>query len=82
MAFERDDTSNKVIQVIADKLTIPKDNITQDATFKDLGADSLDQVELVMGFEDMFDCKIGDEEAEKIETVVQAIDLLHDKRTK
>ena len=55
MSYEKNDTQEKVIAIIADKLSIPAENITLEATFKDLGADSLDQVELVMGFEDVFE---------------------------
>jgi acyl carrier protein len=67
----------KVKKVVADKLGIDEANIKDDASFiEDLGADSLDTVELVMAFEEEFGCEIPDEEAEKITTVQKAIDYI------
>jgi acyl carrier protein len=82
MAFNREDTVSKVNSIIADKLSIPASSITPEATFKDLGADSLDIVEIIMSFEETFGIEIKDEDAEKIKTVGQAIDLIHGARTK
>lgn len=82
MAFTKDDTYNKVVHVIAEKIKIPKENITVTTTFKDLGVDSLDQVELIMSFENEFDIRIEDEEGASIQTVQDAVDLLHAKRTR
>lgn len=57
-------------KIIVDRLSVDEDKITLDATFKDdLGADSLDIVELIMELEDEFDLEISDEDAEKISTV-------------
>ena len=67
--------SNKdsVKKVIMEQLGVKEDQITENASFvDDLGADSLDTVELVMALEEEFDCEIPDEEAEKITTVAQA----------
>ena len=67
----------KVKKVVADKLGIDEATIKDDASFiEDLGADSLDTVELVMALEEEFGCEIPDEEAEKITTVQKAIDYI------
>lgn len=67
----------KVIDIVADKLNADKGSISRKSAFiEDLNADSLDQVELVMEFEDEFDTEIPDEQAEKIKTVGQAIDFI------
>ncbi|MEZ6172130.1 MAG: acyl carrier protein [Phycisphaerales bacterium] len=69
----------KVIDIVVEKLNVDRDKITRDTTFQeDLNADSLDQVELIMEFEDKFDTSIPDSEAEKIKTVGQAIDVIKD----
>jgi len=64
---------DRVKKVIMEQLGVKEDQITENASFvDDLGADSLDTVELVMALEEEFDCEIPDEEAEKITTVSQA----------
>ena len=64
---------DRVKKVIMEQLGVKEDQITGNASFvDDLGADSLDTVELVMALEEEFDCEIPDEEAEKITTVSQA----------
>jgi len=69
--------AERVKKIVADKLGIDESEITQEASFaNDLGADSLDTVELIMEFEKEFDISIPDEEAEKIQTVGQAISYL------
>ena len=70
-----EDIEAKVISIVADQLGVDKSEISRETSFvNDLNADSLDTVELVMEFEDEFDMSIPDEEAEKIQTVGQAID--------
>ncbi|HEX2957526.1 MAG TPA: acyl carrier protein [Chitinispirillaceae bacterium] len=70
----------KVKQIIAEKLGVSEDKVNPQASFvDDLGADSLDQVELIMAFEDAFDVEIPDEDAEKFKTVKDAFDYLADK---
>jgi len=64
----------EVIEIIVEQLGVDKDQITMETSFiNDLGADSLDTVELVMEFEQKFDMEIPDEEAEKIQTVGQVV---------
>ena len=79
-AFPKEDTQQKVIAIISEKLSMPKENITIEATFKDLGADSLDIVELVMAFEEEFGVEIPDDAAEKISTVADAITFINDNK--
>ena len=67
----------KVIDIVAEQMGVDKTEISRDTHFSnDLNADSLDTVELVMEFEDEFETSIPDEEAEKIQTVGQAIDYI------
>ena len=67
----------RVIEIVAEQMCVDKSQITRESSFiNDLGADSLDTVELVMEFEDEFDISIPDEDAEKIQTVGQAIDYV------
>jgi acyl carrier protein len=68
------DVAAKVKAIIVDKLGVDESNVTNDASFtNDLGADSLDTVELIMEFEKEFDLAIPDDQAEKISTVGEAI---------
>ena len=68
---------NQIIKMIADQLQIDEEQVKLDASFMDdLGADSLDTVELIMALEEEFDIEIPDSEAEKIRTVQQALDYL------
>ena len=72
----------KVKQIVVEQLGVEEGEVTPKASFvDDLGADSLDQVELVMAFEEAFDVEIPDEDAEKIRTVQDAIDYI-DKHAK
>jgi acyl carrier protein len=67
----------KVQQIIAEQLGVDEAQVTSDASFMDdLGADSLDTVELVMALEEEFDIEISDEDAEKIQTVQDAVDYI------
>ncbi|MBI4384385.1 MAG: acyl carrier protein [Nitrospinae bacterium] len=67
----------KVAEIIVDQLGVDEKQVTPQASFvEDLGADSLDTVELVMALEEEFDIEISDEEAEKISTVQHAVDYI------
>jgi acyl carrier protein len=71
---------DKVKDIIAEELGVEREKLTEESSFiEDLGADSLDQVELVMALEKEFDIDIPDEEAEKLRTVGDAMKYLHDK---
>jgi acyl carrier protein len=73
----------KVKQIIADQLGVDIEKITPEARFvDDLGADSLDVVELIMAFEEEFGIEIPDEDAEKIATVKDVIDYINSKQSK
>ncbi|BAZ94223.1 MULTISPECIES: acyl carrier protein [Thiohalobacter] len=68
----------RVKKIVVEQLGVKEDEVTTGASFvDDLGADSLDTVELVMALEEEFECEIPDEEAEKITTVQQAIDYIN-----
>ena len=71
----------RVIDIVAEQLGVDKNKVTPDTSFvNDLGADSLDTVELVMELEEEFNINIPDDEAEKIQTVGQAIDYIERAR--
>jgi acyl carrier protein len=75
-----DDVSSKVRKIVADHLGVDEAKVTEQASFiDDLGADSLDTVELVMAFEEEFGSEISDSEAEKILTVGDAIKFIENK---
>jgi acyl carrier protein len=71
---------DRVQIIIAEQLGVEKDQVTKDANFaNDLGADSLDTVELVMAIEEAFNIEIPDETAEKISNLQQAVDFINQK---
>jgi acyl carrier protein len=75
-----DDIQQKVTDLIVDQLGVDADSVNANAHFiDDLGADSLDTVELVMAFEEEFDMEISDEDAEKLETVGDAVAYLDER---
>ena len=70
----------KVTDIITERLGIPKSEVTPDASFvKDLGIDSLDYAELVMEFEQAFDIKIPDDDAERMNTIASAVEYILSK---
>ena len=71
------DISNRVTKIVVEHLGVDEAKVIESASFiDDLGADSLDTVELVMAFEEEFECEIPDDAAEKIQTVKDAIDFI------
>lgn len=71
------ETANRVVAIITDKLGLAPEQVTPEASFTtDLGADSLDTVELIMEFEKEFDLEIPDEDAQNINTVKDAVDYI------
>ena len=74
------DVQQKIHAILIDKLGIPDSQITPDASFvRDLGIDSLDYAELVMEFEQTFDIRIPDDDAEKMQTIGQAVAYIESK---
>ncbi len=80
--FNRQDTFDKVVDIIADKLSIDKSTITGQSTLQDLGADSLDIVEIIMKLEEQFGIQIKDDQAENLHTVDDVVSYVHQLRTK
>ena len=73
------EVANKVVEIIVDKLGVKAEEVVPEASFtNDLGADSLDTVELIMAFEEEFGLEIPDEAAEKISTVGDAINYVEE----
>jgi len=80
---DRDQALEKIREVISKQLGIEKDKVTEGSGFmNDLGADSLDLVELVMAFEEEFNVEIPDEDAEKLQTVGEAVTYLINRAKK
>ena len=74
------DVRKKIAAILIEKLGIPESEITPDASFvKDLGIDSLDYAELIMEFEQVFDIKIQDDDAEKMQTIGEAVSYIQSK---
>ena len=71
------DVEDRIMKLICEQLGVKEEEVTSEASFvEDLGADSLDTVELVMALEEEFETEIPDEEAEKITTVKEAVDYI------
>ena len=76
------DVADRVKKIVVEHLGVDEAKVAEDASFiDDLGADSLDTVELVMAFEEEFDIEIPDDAAEKISTVKDAIDFISDMKS-
>lgn len=80
--FKQEDTEQKVMRIIQERLNVSEGSVRLSSTFKELGADSLDIVELIMSFEEEFGIEIKDEDAEKILSVGDAVTHVHTMRTK
>ena len=81
MAHSREEILEQVKGALSEKLGIDQSEITEEASFEeDLGADSLDTVELVMAFEEEFDIEVPDEEAEKLQAVADVISYINSQQ--
>jgi acyl carrier protein len=81
VALSKEEVQDKVVNIVCGQLGTSQDKVKPETSFiNDLGADSLDTVELVMEFEDEFEISIPDEDAEKIESVGNAIDYIFGKQ--
>lgn len=82
MAIEMKDTADKVIAVIVEKLDVDPSAIQMASTLQDLGADSLDMVEIIMKVEEAFNVEINDEAVEKLHNIQDVITYVHELRTR
>ena len=82
MAIEMNETASKIISIIAEKLHIDVDAINPQSTLQDLGADSLDMVDIIMKIEEEFGIEINDEDAEGLHNVQDVINYVHALRVK
>ncbi len=82
MAIEISETASKITSIIAEKLHIDVATVNAQSTLQDLGADSLDMVDIVMKVEEEFGIEINDEDAEKLHTVQDFINYVHNLRIK
>ena len=82
VTFDREDTTNKIVDIVVEKLGIDRNIVTPSATFQDLGADSLDMVEIIMNLEEQFGIEIKDEDAEGMDKMDDIAAYIHEKRTR
>ena len=80
--FDMQDTFAKIVDIVGSKLEIDKKTVTMDSTFQDLGADSLDLLEIIMRLEEQFGIEINDEEAEKMTSIREVVDYINERRKK
>jgi len=82
MAIEINETASKITSIIAEKLRIEPSAVQTQSTLQDLGADSLDMVDIIMKIEEEFGIEINDEDAEKLHNVQDVINYVHALRIK
>jgi len=80
MTIDKQDTYNTVVAIVSEKLKKDKNTITQARSFQELGADSLDMVEIIMKLEEQFEIEINDEDAEKLQSIQDVVDYIHSLR--
>ena len=81
MSDLRNQTRDKVISLIVEKLKVQASEVSESTSFQDLGADSIDVFDLILSFEEEFNIEISDEEAEVIKTVGEVIDRINQSTT-
>lgn len=82
MAFDRNDTLQRIINLIVQELKIEPNDVRVNASFQDLGVDSLDMVQIIMKCEELFGLEIPDDVAEKFHTINDVADYINQHRTK
>ena len=80
--FSKEDTRNKIVDIVAKKLDIDKNVVLQSSSFEDMGADSLDMVEIIMKLEEQFGIEINDDDAEKLTSLDQVVEYIGNLRKK
>ncbi|MBI2774959.1 acyl carrier protein [Candidatus Dependentiae bacterium] len=80
--FDSQDTYQKMVTIISDVLHVDKQKVTRDTSLEQLGADSLDKLEIVMKLEEEFGIEIEDQEAAKIDSINEAVEKINGLRTK
>jgi len=80
--FSKEDTRNKIVDIVAKKLDIDKDVVLQSSSFEDMGAYSLDMVEIIMKLEEQFGIEINDDDAEKLTSLNQVVEYIGNLRKK
>lgn len=80
-SFDKIDTRNAIIALVAQELKVDAATITDTATFESLGADSLDLVQIIMHLEERFGLEINDQDAERMTSLGEVVDYVHARRT-
>ncbi len=80
--FDTQNTHDKIVAIVADKLSIDKGTIKSDSTLQNLGADSLDMVEIIMKLEEQFGVEVDDAKAEQLKDINDVVTYIHSIRTK
>jgi acyl carrier protein len=82
MAFDRNDTLQRIINLIVQELKIEPNDVRVNASFQDMGVDSLDMVQIIMKCEELFGLEIPDDVAEKFHTINDVVEYINQHRTK
>lgn len=82
MAFDRSDTLQRIVNLIVQELKIEPNDVRVNASFQDMGVDSLDMVQIIMKCEELFGLEIPDAVAEKFHTINDVVDYINQHRTK
>jgi acyl carrier protein len=79
--FARQDTLDRIVTLIAQELKVDPERVNEQITFQELGADSLDMVQIIMKLEETFGMEINDQDAEKMTTLRDVVDYVQERRT-